>query len=283
MVEKKTQGQEPPIRERGMIIPTGCGCDDVLGDSCGCDSDCETVCDPDVLNGILDCLCDIKDDVEKCEVILFNVGRAVFSPTFGLSEIKAEISSIERTLSNPTFGLSEIKSEVSAILGIVTVGTLNIRNLECNRDSVTTCGSEGVPIRTDSNGNVFANINRTFVGDFQGTIAVDALGTCGNEYDVSQVASYAFYIRNTGNESVAAILQLAPDDTNFFDVQRVVFFARDTVFLPSIENFPIPGVTVTGPEEVSAGFPIPAKKARICVNTSAGETTTVDIGFAAWK
>ena len=48
----------------------------------------------------------------------------LLSETFGLSEIKAEVSAIERAVFSSTFGLQEIKSEVSEILSIIS--NLNI-------------------------------------------------------------------------------------------------------------------------------------------------------------
>lgn len=85
---------------------------------------CEPTCsfDPGLIQEIINCICDLKEQIAFCEGILLSLHRAVFSPTFGLSEIKAEVSFIETTVNNiinevtsPTFGLSEIKAEVSFI------------------------------------------------------------------------------------------------------------------------------------------------------------------------
>ncbi len=82
--------------------------------------------DPALIQNVLDCIGELKEQIACCETYLFNIGRAVFSPTFGLSEIKSEVSFIETTVSDirtevtsTTYGLQEIKSEVSAILGMM--------------------------------------------------------------------------------------------------------------------------------------------------------------------
>ncbi|SHK61993.1 hypothetical protein [Desulforamulus aeronauticus] len=92
-----------------------------------CDDRLPACCfDPALIQNVIDCIGELKEQIACCEAYLFNIGRAVFSPTFGLSEIKSEVSFIETTISDirtevtsTTYGLQEIKSEVSAILGMM--------------------------------------------------------------------------------------------------------------------------------------------------------------------
>ena len=113
-----------------------CGCNS--WDDCNCKpcdpfppEPCNPGCSPDHIREILESICDLKEQIAACENVLIKIGRAIFSNTFGLSEIKAEVSFIESTvtdinnqITSGTFGLSEIKSEVSFIESTVT----NINN-----------------------------------------------------------------------------------------------------------------------------------------------------------
>ena len=121
---EKSVDKESVNQERGLVIPNSCDSDTVYDDYCNNDckpcnpyDSCHPGCnfDPSCLQGIEECLCDIGGDIRGCEALLFKIGHAIFSPTFGLSEIKAEVSGIETAINSTTFGLSEIKAEISDI------------------------------------------------------------------------------------------------------------------------------------------------------------------------
>jgi len=95
--------------------------DDNKAQRCACDQDWDEPCgnggsgnkfeccfDPDLINNINEILCALKDQLDKCESILWFL-------VSGVKDIKLEVSHIESGVFNPTFGLPEIKSEVSAI------------------------------------------------------------------------------------------------------------------------------------------------------------------------
>jgi len=140
-----------------------------------------------------------------------------------------------------------IKTNTSGHLAVFTEGAtalnisatdLDIRDLSNSTDNILIYGfdgSENKPIKIDANGNIMASTARSFT-EYSEQVSTGNNYTGSTSRDVSTMATYTFFAKNTGSSNSAIVkLQISPNTTDWVDDSMEITLAPGdtTVLTPS--------------------------------------------------
>ncbi|GAV24128.1 hypothetical protein ciss_00610 [Carboxydothermus islandicus] len=102
----------------------------------------------------------------------------------------------------------------------ITATDLDIRNLSNTQDNILIYGYDGTQnraIKTDANGNLMSTTIRTFT-EYSETGTTTDTYTGSTAQDVSTMATYTMFVKNTGTTNSATVkLQISPNNTDWLD------------------------------------------------------------------
>ncbi|MFZ7134564.1 MAG: DUF6385 domain-containing protein [Eubacteriales bacterium] len=122
----------------------------------------------------------------------------------------------------------------------VSATDLDIRDLTNASDSILIYGNDGtnnVVLKTDTSGVLETASSHIFVDEDLGTV------TSGDTYqyvagqDISNLASYAFFVNNTGANDATLQVQLSPDNTTWVNDGEEVSLAQGVATIANANKF----------------------------------------------